>query len=208
MNPAKHCDISVHRHGGNITDYYDIHSFMDSTKEICADNRHRFLHTIWGIRKIVIPIFGHTITNSNAKKVNVKDLCERDHILPDFHNRFIPTLHDFSTAINEDKLPTDYKKRIGLLHQLYQDQPKISQLLMSPLSHTGHFKALLFTHNSWFLNEILPQIHPECAPKLMDFALSPADLFAAMSFELWMDNGMAYPPSAAFRETKFVSSQQ
>lgn len=201
MNPAKHSEISVHNHGGVIADYYSIHSFIDSTKEICADNRHRFLHNMWGIRKIVIPIFGHTIINSRGKKINVKDLCERDHILPDFRNRFIPTLHDFSRAIDEDKLPMDYKKRVGEMHQIYKDFPTISQLLMSPLSQTGHFKALLFTHNSWFINEILPQIYPDCQPQLRDFALSPSDLFTAMNFELWMDNGMAYPRSAQYRAT-------
>lgn len=40
MNPLDHSKISVKRRGGIIEDYYPIHFFLDSTKELCSDNRH------------------------------------------------------------------------------------------------------------------------------------------------------------------------
>jgi len=55
MNAYKHAEISVKKRGGKIEDYYPIHFFMDSTKELCSDNRHRILHNLWGIRRVIIP---------------------------------------------------------------------------------------------------------------------------------------------------------
>lgn len=61
MNPATHSRISVAKRKGKFEDYYPIHFFMDATKELCSDNRHRILHNLWGIRRVIIPIFGHNI---------------------------------------------------------------------------------------------------------------------------------------------------
>lgn len=194
MNPEVHARISVNRWGGQIEDYYAIHYFMDSTKELCSDNRHRILHTLWGVRRIVIPIFGKSIVNSEGKTVNVKDLCERDHILPDYQSRFIPTLTDFVGSMDADALP-GWRSKIEKLHQRYCDDRATSELLLSPLAHTGKLESLLLTHNSWFLNEILPKV-VERPPVLTNFELSPADFFNHMRFELWMDNGASLPPSA------------
>lgn len=194
MNAVKHAEISVHRWGGQIDDYYPIHSFIDCTKELCSDNRHRILHTMWGIKRVVIPIFGHTLINSDGKSINVKDLCERDHILPDYRNRFIPTLMDFVHAINENELPRDYTKKIQTLHQQYAQQKEVTELLLSPLAQTGKMSSLLLTHNSWFLNSILPKIF-NVNVLLKNFDLSPSIFFEAMNFEIWMDNGADFPLS-------------
>jgi hypothetical protein len=167
---------------------------MDSTKELCSDNRHRILHTLWGVRRIIIPIFGKTITNTDGKVVNVKDLCERDHILPDYANRFIPTLHDFVGTMDADAVP-DWRTKIETLHQQYAHDKEIAELLLSPLSHTGKLESLLLTHNSWFLTDIMPKALDK-SPLLIDYALSPADFFNHMTFDLWMDNGASLPPSA------------
>ena len=204
MNAVKHAEISVHRWGGQIEDYYPIHHFMDCTKELCSDNRHRILHTMWGIKRVVIPIFGHTIVNSDGKNVNVKDLCERDHILPDFRNRFIPTLMDFVGAIDESVLQKDFTKKVEALHVQYAEQKEIAELLLSPLAQTGRMASLLITHNSWFLQSILPRIYPTPF-RLQNFELSPADFFEAMEFKFWMDNGAAYPPSAQKSQSIFES---
>ncbi len=194
MNPYIHAKISAKRWQGKIEDYYQLHRFIDSTKEICSDNRHRILHTHWAIHRVITPIFGHVFINSDGKQVNVKDLCERDHILPDYRNRFIPTLADFSMCIREEEIP-DWRQRMEALHQVYADQPKLVKLLLSPLSVTGQLKSLLFTHNSWFLNEIVPQIFP-IPLALREFELGLNEVFAAMDFQLWMDNGASFPPSA------------
>ena len=67
-------------------------------------------------------------------------------------------------------------------------------LLLSPYAVTGQIQALLVTHNTWFLSEVLPRL---CATKILrPRGVPPVELFARMSFELWMDNGAVAPPSA------------
>lgn len=193
MTPIKHCQLSQKRWGGVLEDYLPIHEFIDSTKVLCADNRHRILHTHWAIDNVILPLFGRTLTNSDGKMVPVKEMVERDHLLPDYRNQFIPTLNDFVVAI-EDTDINDIKTRIENFHMDFSNT-QISQLLLSPLAATGKIKSLLITHNSWFVNSIVPLLHPEL-PIIAEFDLSPADLFGRMKFELWMDNGADRPASA------------
>lgn len=193
MDAMKHAQISVKRCGGRIEDYFPIHQFLDSTKELCSDNRHRLLHTLWGVRRVVIPIFGPSITNSDGKTVSVKEICEFDHILPDYQNRFIPTLSDFVNAIEIDD-QVDWQAKLDAIHQQFGDK-RINNLLLSPLALTGQLKSLLVTHNSWFMYEIVPQI-ADLPGGFKTIDISPDFLFGHMKFELWMDNGAALPPSA------------
>lgn len=194
MNPVQHAQISQRRRGGELEDYIDIHALIDSTKMLCTDNRHRILHTFWGVQEVIIPVFGHYFNNSAGKSIEVKDLCEKDHLLVDFHHRFIPTLGDFVAAMQD--IPTDgLAKRLEKFHADVIDDPKLSATLLSPLSITGQLKSLLITHNSWFINTILPLIGKSDA-KFIDFDITPAMFFNPMRFELWMDNGMMVPPSA------------
>jgi hypothetical protein len=191
MNAVLHSQISVKRRGGAIEDYLPVHDFMDSTKELCSDNRHRILHTLWGIRRVIIPVFGHTIVNSDGKKINVKDLCEQDHILPDYQNRFIPTLSDFAESIDE-KRTSQYD--FTAFTKEYQHDKVLMELLLSPLANTGIQRSLLITHNSWFINEIVPRVLQRPI-EIKDFSIKPGDLFDNMNFRLWMDNGSSYPKS-------------
>lgn len=192
MNSILHSQISVKKRGGKIEDYLPIHDFMDSTKELCSDNRHRILHTLWGIRRVIVPIFGQTITNSDGKNINVKDLCEQDHILPDYQNRFIPTLADFVSAI--DKTQSDRFDFVNFA-KTYQTDNKLFDLLVSPLNNTGLKSSLLITHNSWFINEIVPKVLKR-EVEIKNFEIRPSDLFDNMSFKLWMDNGISFPESS------------
>ena len=194
MNPRQHCRISVRRWGGVESDYYPIHAFIDSTKSLCADARHRILHTHWAIQYIVVPIFGHTLVNADGKHCDVKDLCERDHLLADYGNRFIPTLGDFTGAIEiEDEAAL--RLDIEAFHTDFCSEPAITELMLSPLTTTGDMKSLLVTHNSWFINAILPRIFGS-TPAISDFSIKPSRLFNAMQFEPWMDNGLVSAPSA------------
>lgn len=200
MNSVVHAKISVKRRGGKIEDYLAIHDFIDSTKELCSDNRHRILHTMWAIRRVIVPVFGHSIVNSDNKTVNVKDLCEQDHILPDYQNRFIPTLADFAGAIDPGTAERfDFKA----FAKQYENDPGLMELLLSPLSNTGIKASLLITHNSWFINEIVPLVLKR-KPEIRDFGIKPADLFDNMHFRLWMDNGSAYPESCRLTLGKIV----
>lgn len=194
MNPYKHAQISQKRRGGEVEDYVDIHALIDSTKMLCTDNRHRILHTFWGVQEVIIPIFGHSFVNSAGKTIETKDLCEKDHLLVDFHHRFIPTLGDFVMAM--DDIPTaGLAKRLEKFHADVIDNPQISATMLSPLSVTGQLKSLLITHNSWFVNTILPMMGMTKA-RFMEFDISPDMIFNPMRFEMWMDNGAFYPPSA------------
>lgn len=190
----QHARISAKRWGGEAEDYYQIHAFIDSTKSLCSDARHRILHTLWGVNSVVIPVFGHSLQNSAGKSIDIKDLCERDHLLVDYQQCFIPTLNDFVNAIDAKHLPKNFEQQLEQLHQYYLQDKALSQLMLSPLALTGKLHSLLITHNSWFIYDILPRIGE--LPPLENIVYSPADFFNAMHFELWMDNGMAIPLSA------------
>jgi hypothetical protein len=139
---------------------------------------------------VVIHIFGHSIVNSDGKEINVKDLCEQDHILPDYGNKFIPTLGDF---VNEfEELSTEEQTEIDRVYASFADYPAIQSFILSPLNVTGQLKALRLTHNTWFCNEIIPKIF-SVRPRLLE--VSKINLFQHMQFKLWMDNGSAYPTS-------------
>jgi hypothetical protein len=197
MNAYIHSQISVKKRGGKIEDYYEIHDFSDSSKEVESSNCHRlYFHTMWGVKNLIIPIFGHTITNSDGKEINVKDLCENDHILPDYTGKFIPTLTDFVDCIAEipsvkTKLDVFYKEN----QKYFNDNLKVKELLMSPLWNTGKVKSLLITHNSWFVGSILPRIFKNLDMPVIDYSISPSLLFNNMSYENWMQNGIDIPPS-------------
>lgn len=195
MNAMQHARISAKRWGGEAEDYYEVHRFIDSTKSLCSDARHRILHTLWGVNSVVVPIYGHSLLNSAGKAVDLKDLCERDHLLVDYQQRFIPTLADFVRAIDQARLPVGFEQKIEKIHQYYSDQPQLSQILLSPLALTGKLHSLLLTHSSWFIYEILPRMGYPIS-SLVDQGCAPEDFFNAMQFELWMDNGMAVPASA------------
>lgn len=201
MNAYLHAEISVKKRGGKIEDYLPLHDFMDSTKELCSDNRHRILHTMWGVKRVVVPVFGHSFKNSDGKTVNVKDICEQDHILPDYRNRFIPTLSDFVSAIDPSE---NDLKNISVFFEDYKNDKELCELLLSPLNNTGQLKSLLITHNSWFVNEIVPKIFNRTI-ELKAFTISPADFFNRMNFELWMDNGLEYPRSASKTNQVFTN---
>jgi hypothetical protein len=93
--PHIHAISSAKKYGGKMEDYITIHAKMDCSKSYMPDNRHRVLtHTMFWVNEVMVPLFGHTITNSDGKIVSVKDVCEQ-HILEDYRHKFIPTPQDF-----------------------------------------------------------------------------------------------------------------
>ena len=92
MKPLLHAEASARKYGGVPEDYMEIHDFFDSTKAAFPDVRHRaILHNSFGIF-ILEKIFGTYITNSDDKKVCVRDLGE-DHVIQDLG--FIPTMDNY-----------------------------------------------------------------------------------------------------------------
>lgn len=96
MKPLLHAECSARKYGGKFEDYLPIHNFFDSTKSAMIDVRHRaVLHSAFGIF-IVEKVFGEYITNSDGKKVSVRDIGE-DHVMEDLH--FIPSMETWLKAI-------------------------------------------------------------------------------------------------------------
>ncbi len=96
MKPLKHAVASAGRYGGLPDDYLEIHNFMDSTKSAMADVRHRaVLHSAFGIF-IVEKVYGTYITNSDGKKVSVRDVAE-DHVMEDLG--CIPSLENWLVGL-------------------------------------------------------------------------------------------------------------
>lgn len=194
MDPRRHAGLSAHRRGGVAEDYYALHAFFDTTKELCSDNRHRLLHNLWGIRRVVIPLFGAQLTCSDGTVVATKDVCEHDHVLADFSGKYLPTLADFVGAL----APIDGEgARFAEIHRAYDDD--VRRLLCSPYAVTGRVQSLLVTHNTWFLCEVLPRLFPALPAHGLPRGVPPDELFQRMTFELWMDNGAVAPPSAPAR---------
>jgi hypothetical protein len=95
MKPHIHAESSVKQFGGKPEDYLEIHQFMDCSKGIVADHRHRaFTHNTWFIMFVLPRVFGDTIKNSDGKAVSVRDIGEQ-HVLEDFRGKFIPSGQDW-----------------------------------------------------------------------------------------------------------------
>lgn len=93
--PYIHSLSSAKKFGGKPEDYIEIHNFLDSSKGVIADSRHRALtHTSWFLSVVLERVFGVVITNSIGKQVSVRDVGEQ-HILEDFAGRFIPSAQDY-----------------------------------------------------------------------------------------------------------------
>lgn len=97
--PYIHAESSARKYGGKPEDYLEIHNLMDKSKGSIADSRHRALtHNSWFLSEILERIFGVVITNSDGRKVSVRDIGEQ-HILEDFGGRFIPSAQDYLQEI-------------------------------------------------------------------------------------------------------------
>lgn len=89
MKPLLHAKVSVHKFGGKVEDYIQLHNWMDSTKAHLPDMRHRMiLHNAWVIFTGE-QIFGTYFKNSDDKDISVRDVLEQ-HVLDDLGH--IPTL--------------------------------------------------------------------------------------------------------------------
>jgi hypothetical protein len=103
MKAHIHAESSAKKFGGKAKDYLAIHEFMDCSKGVVADHRHRALtHNTWFIMHILPRVFGETITNSRGKKVSVRDIGEQ-HVHEDYRGKFIPSAQDFLQAMRYEE---------------------------------------------------------------------------------------------------------
>ncbi len=99
MKPFSHAKNSARKYGGKPEDYQEVHDFFDASKASLPDMRHRaLLHSSFGIF-LVERVFGTTITNSEGRKVCVRDIGE-DHVIEDLG--FIPTVEKWLRNMNEE----------------------------------------------------------------------------------------------------------
>lgn len=82
MNSWNHALSAARKWGGRPEDYIDIEEFIDSSKQVIGDVRHRSLyhHTagIWLCQRI----FGRVLAVGDHKQVPVRLIAER-HVLED-----------------------------------------------------------------------------------------------------------------------------
>ena len=71
MKPLFHARSSARKFGGKPEDYFELHDFLDSSKQAIADNRHRALtHNSWFISVVIPRVFGDSIINTLHKIIH------------------------------------------------------------------------------------------------------------------------------------------
>lgn len=120
--PYIHAQSSAKKFGGTFEDYLDIHEFLDSSKAVISDNRHRALtHNSWFISVVIPSVFGEVFARkSDGVIISSRDVAEL-HVLEDYRKRFIPSAHDFLSKIpfenwmqnGEKGSPESYKNLIS-----------------------------------------------------------------------------------------------
>ena len=99
-HPIFHTNTSVKLWGGKPEDYAPIHEWLDATKEVFADFRHRALrHHSQGIFECE-RVFGQFITTSEGRRVPVRYIAEQ-HVKEDCGGR-IPTVADWFRNIKRE----------------------------------------------------------------------------------------------------------
>lgn len=159
-----HSRASAHRYGGQARDYLPLHSFLDQTKALIADCRHRMvLHNEWGV-DIVTAYFGPTVAG-----VPTRQLTE-DHIREDLDE--IPTLeraiggvppawrtptHSLEQELDPHTLQRHAERSARRYGGLPTDYHALHALLDSPARRLPDWRHRLPTHNAWgpFLCETL-----------------------------------------------------
>jgi hypothetical protein len=155
-HPLYHSRASVYRYGGRSEDYLPLHSFLDQTKALIADCRHRLiLHNAWGI-EIAVARFGAEVAG-----VPTADLAT-DHIIEDL--RRVPTLADSIPVQPEawwsgGQLLEDELETLTLSNHAMRstrrfggqaaDYRMVHLLLDSPARHVPDWRHRLPTHNAW-----------------------------------------------------------
>ena len=102
-----HAVSSARKFGGIPADYQAVHDWLDGSKQILADFRHRALrHHAEGCFAAEA-LFGRTITNSDGREVPVRLVAEQ-HILEDLGR--IPSFADWVRNIR----PEPWMGRVGM----------------------------------------------------------------------------------------------
>lgn len=127
MNSWFHAKSAARKWGGTPDDYIDIEEFIDSSKKILGDVRHRAIyhHTegVWLCQQI----FGRVITvqkQHGAVEVPVRLIAEQ-HILEDLG--WLPSPADYLTRISieqNDWMSGGIRKEIGNFNAVFGTKEK------------------------------------------------------------------------------------
>jgi len=99
-HPIHHATSSACRFGGRPEDYQAIHDWLDATKEMMCDFRHRALrHHSQGVFEAE-RVFGASIRNSAGNDVPVRYVVEQ-HIKEDCGG-IVPTVSDWLSRIRPE----------------------------------------------------------------------------------------------------------
>lgn len=114
MNSWYHAKSSAHKWGGIPEDYIEIHEFIDSSKKVIPDVRHRSLYHhslgVWLCQEI----FGRTITVGRIQ-VPVREIAEK-HIIEDLG--WLPSPADYSENMTIQTWMSGAKRKTVSLEEL------------------------------------------------------------------------------------------
>lgn len=124
MNSWNHAQSAARKWGGKPEDYIEIQEFIDSSKQIIGDVRHRSLyhHTVgvWLCQKV----FGRTISVTRTHRpieVPVRLIAER-HILEDLG--WLPSPADYIDGMPiKTWMSGSQRKELPLSHLLQGESP-------------------------------------------------------------------------------------
>lgn len=139
MNYWKHSLLSRKKFGGNPEDYLPVHKFLDSSKLFYYHLKHRILlHNTYGM-EICISKFEELITNSDGKKILVRDIVA-EHCKEDLYG-IVPTLNNWFKYADE-KIFEDFEL-------ITTDDQVLNDFLMKPLMMSGLQSSLIITHSNF-----------------------------------------------------------
>lgn len=152
--PMIHAQSSARKYGGVPEDYLPIHNLMDSSKGAMADARHRALtHNSWFLQPdgILERIFGTTITNSDGRKVSVRDIGEQ-HVLEDFGGRYIPSVQDWLQNMNPEPWMLNGKGNPPSFAHIAKQSRETMPLLPPNLSPRKLEPHIIPTDKTWVID--------------------------------------------------------
>lgn len=117
MNSWYHSKSSAKKWGGEPEDYLEIHTFIDSSKQVIGDSRHRSIyHHTLGVF-LCAKIFGDTIEVGTKKvRVPVREIAER-HIIEDLG--WLPSPSDYIKNMSLNTwMSGSVRKEVPLSHLL------------------------------------------------------------------------------------------
>lgn len=139
MNVWQHSLLSQRKFGGLAEDYEAIHSFIDSSKLFNYHSKHRLLiHNLYGV-ELCMQLFGDLITNSDGKKVMVRDIA-REHCREDLSGK-VPTLYEWL------KDNPDLEDWVTHCPQLADEE--LNQFLWKPFLRSGLRASLAITFSDF-----------------------------------------------------------